>query len=276
MKRSVLFFLLFLGGLSLLVYCLERSPHDFAESECGMCHRGDPAAASSLLPEGSTVACTGCHGDILRSGFMHPVDVRPVQVRIPRDFPLARSGMIVCTTCHGVHSAHIDTLGQKTYFLRRQERGRAFCAGCHSQATLAGGGHELGLGEAHFQSKYISTGYGQELDETSKNCISCHDGTYGSSVSISSGVWQHGGNYASAGVGLDRKHPIGIDYEEARAKHGRKTDLRPLAMVDPRIQLYDGRLGCGTCHNPYSHLDKDLVMSNERSALCFACHQMDE
>lgn len=275
MKKSVFIPLFFLWALSLLVYCLERSPHDFAESECGLCHQGDPAAADSLFLDSSTVACTGCHGDILRSGFMHPVDVRPEQVGIPRDFPLARSGLLGCITCHSVHSDHLDGAGEKTYFLRRQERGRAFCASCHTRATLAGSGHQQSLGEAHFQSKYISIGYGQELDETSKNCISCHDGTYGSSVSISSGVWQHSSNYDSVGMGLDRKHPIGIDYEESRLKHGRKTDLRPIAMVDRRIQLYNGRLGCGTCHNPYSNLEDDLVMSNARSALCFACHQLD-
>jgi len=274
MKKSVLLSLLFVCALAVLVYCLEPGPHDFKQSECGMCHQGDPGLANSLLPASSTGACTKCHGDILRSGFMHPFDVRPERVSIPLDFPLAPSGLLVCTTCHGVHAAHLDAFGQKTYFLRRQERGRAFCAGCHTQSTLTGG-HELGLGEAHFQSKYISTGYGQELDETSKNCISCHDGTYGSSVSLSSGVWQHSSNYDPGGRGLSRKHPIGINYEEARLRHGRKTDLRPLAMVDPRIQLYDGRLGCGTCHNPYSHLEDDLVMSNERSALCFTCHQMD-
>ncbi|RJX31693.1 MAG: hypothetical protein C4531_07200 [Desulfurivibrio sp.] len=274
MKKSLPLCLLLLGALSLLVYCLEQSPHDFQESECRLCHRGDPDSANSQFSESLTVACARCHAYILRSGFMHPFDVPPAEVRVPRDLPLAPSGLLVCTTCHSVHGARLDSLGQKTYLLRRQERGRAFCAGCHSQSALAGG-HELGLGEAHFQSRYISTGYGQELDQTSKNCISCHDGTYGSSVPVASGIWQHSSNYDPIGRGLTRKHPIGIDYEEARARHGRKTDLRPLALVDPRIRLYDGRLGCGTCHNPYSQLEDDLVMSNARSALCFACHQME-
>lgn len=109
------------------------------------------------------------------------------------------------------------------------------------------------MAEAHFQSKYISMGYGQELDPTSKNCITCHDGTYASSVSINAGTWQHSG-----GMGTSRldnsKHPIGIDYEVSRKKYGRKTDLRPINLVDKRLHLFDGKLGCGTCHNPYSSL----------------------
>jgi predicted CXXCH cytochrome family protein len=166
----------------------------------------------------------------------------------------------------------MNDLGEKTYFLRREERGRGFCASCHAQSQLSAG-HESILGEAHFQSKYISLGYGQEIDETSKNCISCHDGAYASSVSINTGVWAHSSNYNGAGFG--RKHPIGIDYEEARLRAGRKTDLRPMAIVDPRFQFFDGRIGCGTCHNPYSSLENNLVIVNRRSALCFACHAID-
>lgn len=276
MKKTVCFSILFLCSLSLLVYCLEPNPHTFKENECAICHQGTPGSPNSIVLESPTLACTGCHRDVLASGFMHPIDVRPDKVSVPPDFPLSPSGFIVCTTCHDVHGAFTDALGEATAFLRRPERGRAFCVSCHSQNALSGtGGHELALGEAHFQSEYIATGEGQELDETSKNCIGCHDGTYGSSVPISSGIWQHSSAYGGGGSPVGGKHPIGIDYEQARIRHGRKTDLRPISMVDPRIQFYDGRLGCGTCHDPYSHLENDLVMSNARSALCFACHAID-
>jgi predicted CXXCH cytochrome family protein len=274
MKKVLFFSIFFLGALCLLVYSLEQSPHAFKEGDCVLCHQGTPASPASLTASSLTMACSGCHADILQSGFMHPVDVRPDRVKIPADFPLSRTGLIVCTTCHAVHEAPLDSLAEKTYFLRRPVRGRAFCASCHSQEILDGGGHQLVLAEAHFRSRYISTGVGQELDETSKNCISCHDGSFGSSVPVT-GVWQHSSNYGAAGTKLGSKHPIGIDYEEARLKHGRKSDLRPLSMVDQRLQLYNGRLGCGTCHDPYSQRENDLVMGNEHSALCFGCHQME-
>ena len=70
-------------------------------------------------------------------------------------------------------------------------------------------------------------------------------------------------------------HPIGIDYEEARTRAGRKTDLRPMDQVDQRILFFDGKVGCGTCHNPYGELMSHLVMENSRSRLCFACHMID-
>lgn len=269
-------FLIFLFFfLAIFVYCLEKNPHDFAESQCVICHQGDPSSPFSLVQSNSTLACANCHQDILESGFIHPVDLTPKTVKVPRDFPLSRAGLLTCNTCHDVHSPALTGFGTKSYFLRRMERGRAFCASCHSQSTLASQGksHALYLGEAHFQSKYISSGIGDELDPTSKNCISCHDGSFASSVSINTGSWQHSSNYP--GQGLGRKHPIGIDYEMVRVKHNRKTDLRPITMVDQRINFYDGKLGCGSCHDPYSDHDDNLVMSNRRSALCFSCHEMD-
>ena len=167
------------------------------------------------------------------------------------------------------------SLGEQTYFLRRLERGRAFCEACHTENDLTGSsGHAEYLGEAHFQSKYISVGDGQEIDAMSKNCITCHDGAYGSAVTIITGIWQHSSNYTGDRIG--GKHPIGIDYEMARLRHGRKTDLRPVEDVDRRIQFFDGTVGCGSCHNPYSQYDTKLVMSNRRSALCFACHALDQ
>ena len=71
-------------------------------------------------------------------------------------------------------------------------------------------------------------------------------------------------------------HPIGIDYEAARTRPGRKTDLRPMSAVDPRIKFFDGKVGCGSCHDPFIDTDNDLVMTNRGSALCFACHAVDQ
>lgn len=274
MKKKIFFIILFICFLGLIVYCLERNPHDFDETECVLCHQGDPSSPNSLARSQTSLVCRNCHVDIFESGFMHPYDVKPEKVQIPRDFPLSSSGLITCSTCHNVHSSYMTAYGIKTSFLRREEKGRAFCASCHTQRSLSGDvGHEFMLGEAHFQSKYISSTIGYEIDKTSKNCISCHDGSYASSVSISTGVWGHSSNYRNKRLG--RKHPIGINYEQARLRSGRKTDLMPMSIVDPRIQFFDGKIGCGSCHNPYSSIENDLVMSNRRSALCFACHLVD-
>jgi len=43
---------------------------------------------------------------------------------------------------------------------------------------------------------------------------------------------------------------------------------------EQEIRLFEGRIGCGTCHDPFSKLPKQLVMSNKGSRICLACHDM--
>ena len=90
-------------------------------------------------------------------------------------------------------------------------------------------------------------------------CLSCHDG------SLASGVI-HG---ARQGLPLDLRagHPVGLAY-----RVGRGGSLRPPASVDHRIRLPDGRVGCGSCHSPYSGERFMLVVPNDGSRLCLACH----
>jgi predicted CXXCH cytochrome family protein len=99
--------------------------------------------------------------------------------------------------------------------------------------------------------------------------VSCHDGTFASSVTIRAGAWKHGRDFLRHDQG---SHPVGIDYEAARLKRGSKTDLLPLSQVDRRIRFFKGMVGCGSCHDPYSTIPKKLVMSDRRSRLCYSCH----
>ena len=132
-------------------------------------------------------------------------------------------------------------------------------------------GHAGMIGEAHFQPKYVQTSSSQAIDPLSKNCISCHDGSFASSVNINAGAWTHRKELMPHDAG---SHPIGVDYENARAAKGRRTLLRPIGMVDRRVRFFDGKVGCGSCHDPYSTIEKRLVMSDARSRLCFSCHQV--
>jgi predicted CXXCH cytochrome family protein len=259
------------AGIALVVvYCMETEPHKFPQDKCPTCHVTDRAGnvMGKQLTASVTSLCEKCHAKILKDGYMHPLNVRPQKVKIPADFPLSRSGEFVCTTCHDIHSPYFTPYGAPSRYLRRLEAGKKFCEICHAGVS-AKAGHAGAVGEAHFQSKYIQTTSSQTIDPMSKNCISCHDGSFASSVSISAGAWTHRKELMSHDAG---SHPIGVDYEGARAKKGRWTPLRPIVMVDKRIRFFDGKVGCGSCHDPYSTIEKRLVMSDERSRLCFACH----
>ena len=133
MHKSFFLIILFFLAMAILVHCLESNPHDFEESECVVCHQGDPSSPLSLLQSKPSLICLTCHADIFESGYMHPVNVPPEYAQIPKDMPLSRSGLLTCNTCHNVHSDYESGFGEKTYFLRRVERGRAFCVSCHTE-----------------------------------------------------------------------------------------------------------------------------------------------
>lgn len=271
MKQKLNYLILPAILVAVIAYCLNNGPHDFTETECFLCHQGD-ITHGELKGSGITFLCTQCHKDLFSEGYMHPYDVLPQKVHdIPPDFPLDINGRITCNTCHDVHADFETPFGTPSNYLRRFETGKEFCDLCHAAAGEAKG-HAAFLGEAHLSSKYIAVVPEQEIDSLSKNCISCHDGSFATSVSISSGYWTHQASSFSKSM---NNHPIGIDYEQARLEHSKKTDLRPIAMVDRRLLFFDGKIGCGTCHNPYASELLYLVKSDFRSQLCFSCHMID-
>ncbi len=273
-KKKSITILLILLFAAVIAYSLNKGPHEFSETDCFLCHEGN-ITAGELKGGGEdiTLLCSQCHDDLSSEAYMHPVDIRPVKVvNIPSDLPLSPSGNITCNSCHDVHADYTTPVGEPSYFLRRYAVGKLFCDVCHSSTTSKG--HAPFLAEAHLGSRYTETDPGVEIDALSKNCLSCHDGTYASSVSIKGGIWNH---QAEAGFpqGMSN-HPIGMDYEDARVREGRKTDLRPISMVDQRIMFFEGKVGCGSCHNPYTEELMYLVKEDRRSELCFSCHMIDK
>lgn len=260
-----------LVGMGLLLYSMQPGPHEFPR--CLDCHLTAPDGTSTdrRLVQSVTAICGRCHQAIL-DHYSHPVDVRPSTVSVPADLPLSPKGEITCSTCHAVHGPRFDAEGLSTRFLRRRESRADFCRICHPGFRGDQGGHAETLAEPHALSKYVVTDPSQGIDALSKNCIGCHDGSFSASVTVTTGVWVHGRDFLRHDKG---SHPIGIDYESARLKRGRKTDLRPRSQVDPRIRFFGGKVGCGSCHDPYSTIEKRLVMSDRGSELCFSCHMID-
>jgi len=275
MKRiGIIAIILIIIGISFwLVYSLVENPHDFSQSECTTCHfkrpvkKDDPDSKIMVMPV--SMLCERCHRDLLNR-YNHPIDVIPVNAEIPPDMPLSYRGVLTCSTCHDIHSPAYTPFGGKTLFLRRFTRGRLFCIVCHKEGEFT---HKTAMTEVHMKSKYFEVYSGETIDPLSANCISCHDGSYATSVPVRAGIWQHGNGLDLSQGG---NHPIGVDYEAARMKPKRKTDLRPMAMVDPRIKFFNGKIGCGSCHDPFSDKPGKLVMSNEESRLCYACHYIDK
>lgn len=245
-------------AMGLIAYTLSDNPHDFAEDDCLKCHL-DPSDHPKAMRTSISRMCEGCHRKVMRKSS-HPVERSPRLVRIPEDLPLS-NGKITCNTCHNVHEKRFSSFGLKTYFLRRPAIGREFCLSCHETKRSTDSHAEL-LAVAHEGSRYSVADDSNPLDPMSLDCIGCHDGSLGPAVSykLGQGVWNH-----DSGV-----HPIGVAYRESRMRRG---GLIPVSMLDKRLRLFGGKIGCGTCHDIYSKLPNMLAMSNAGSDLCLSCHR---
>ncbi len=222
------------------------------------------------LTEPVLVLCERCHKNILSDGYIHPINVKPRHAIVPADMPLSPEGTVTCATCHDIHASYFTPYGTPSHYLRRFETGKNFCAACH-KVPLRESGHKGILNKAHFSSRYIATSNVGEIDDMSRECLSCHDGSLASQATVHAGEWVHQESLIGNDMG---SHPIGIDYESARLDHSHRTDLVPIGLVDPRIKFFNGKVGCGSCHDPYSNIEQDLVMSNRGSKLCLACHAL--
>lgn len=271
-KTSVLVCVLLLAAA--LAYSKGKKAHDFDKSECTICHTESVSGMKTEVYAALTSKCMSCHTTLYDKGYMHPVDITPKNVKVPLDFPLSPSGTLTCATCHDIHRDQETPYGDKSFFLRRYEKGKVFCDICHQNAANLATGHGSAFREAHFDSKYIpATDENLEIDPMSRNCLTCHDGSIGSSIKVNAGAWRHSEDFLEHDSG--GMHPIGMRYRDI-ADHKPKAMLRPQGSVDKRIRFFDdGKLGCGSCHDPYSPNPKKLVIEVTQSKLCMACHKLD-
>jgi len=174
---------------------------------------------------------------------------------LPAEFPLDNTGRVTCATCHKTH-------GKNPGLLNRTETGEGFCLTCHYEGLE--NIHASSITGAHSTkntSKYYIIDKDATVDALSIKCISCHDSTLGSEVNIGVGVWirKNGGS-----------DPIGVEYRKAYLERGEFVNP---SRLDERIRLFNGKVGCGTCHNKYSREPYKLAINNRGSALCLACHR---
>lgn len=210
-----------------------------------------PARSSAL----TGAACAACHR--MPEVLSHPVGIHPRGD--VGELPLEH-GRLTCVTCHAIETAaeHEQARRERRPLLRTTGDPAGLCATCHPMSADRSAQHAQRLSAHLGRSGILGGGWGAGgLDEESASCVSCHDGS----------VVMDPAHPATASMRSADTHPIGIAYRPDRG-----GSLRSPADLDDRIRLFDGRVGCGSCHSPYSSRPSLLVMSNEGSALCLDCH----
>lgn len=242
------------------------SYHRF-DGKCLDCHLTVPREGSNpgTFKKDITNMCMGCHASV--QDLSHPVDVVP-SMSVPSQFPLDWKRELSCVSCHYAHRQ-----GYGSSHVRSSATGEGFCTMCHD--NLANELHKVSVGTAHTGRSYGAFNAPGEtlytLDELSIRCMACHDAVFANESLVTNKaltITDSGMFHNIANIGLS--HPIGMNYYEIkRMYHGayRGPDELP-----PQVKLFGGVIGCATCHNPYSAQHDDLVISNDGSALCLACH----
>lgn len=207
--------------------------------------------------------CAACHA--FERETSHPVGVlAPLQS--PADLPLV-DGRITCFTCHDelalAGHEHDDAAGNP--MLRRDPYAEGLCTACHSIGTALASPHATGMLSAHTGQPtpaFLSGAAG--IDEPSASCMACHDGAIAGDA----------GGHQTRRLSFEGRteHPIGVDLRDRNVGQPDEMLLVSESALDSRVRLFDGKVGCGSCHNQYSSRENLLVMSNDQSRLCLACH----
>ena len=102
------------------------------------------------------------------------------------------------------------------------------------------------------------------VDAYSLQCLECHSDSadFGPIAMNGAGLARHGGTAGN--------HPVGKDYRRWIDYGG----YRPVAQIPEPIRLPDGKVSCVSCHEAYRKEHGALVMPNDKSQICFGCHNL--
>jgi predicted CXXCH cytochrome family protein len=248
--------------------------HHF-DLDCGYCHAsgdfddGDIIVTSTLKSDvdiNNSCTLSGCHtyDPILN----HPVDMYPTG-SFPAEMPLDSSGRMTCLTCHDQQSA-IETNPSNDRLLDVPS-GIEFCSSCHLErlGTSKEQAHWQFSSKAHLGSIHPEPSIENTmqisgiLDTESQTCLSCHEDISATIAGVMS-------TPENSGLAQLSNHPVGMSYSSVASRY--PSQYNTLSGNDRHIRLFDGKMGCGSCHSLYSTLEKNLVQDNSGDRLCFECH----
>lgn len=255
LRFSTMWGLVVIGGLAVTHLCVAEARERTPSRVVAAAVLESESHKDLVVSLENSARCLNCHR--FEKTLTHPVHVSPV-LATPESLPLLQ-GQVACVTCHDASPEHRSAevkVGQRV-------DGTGLCMSCHQGTpALSRGIHATATKLAHLQGdSHASRGHGGTgLDSESKSCMECHDGTLGSDA----------GAHRSGLSSDNTEHPIGVAMRFGGRT--RESDFKLSRRVDDRIRLFEGMVGCGSCHSPYSRESAQLVINNRGSALCLNCH----
>jgi hypothetical protein len=218
---------------------------------CLGCHDKLPAEGGKptfLFDNDITAMCNRCHETEEATADIHPVDFEPEAsdfVTIPAEFPLW-DGLLTCTTCHDLSTqTKIDQEERRKNptFLRGgpYKSRNDICFKCHNPETY------------EQQSPHIQLDNRGNIIE--EKCLFCHSSRPDVAVvGLTAKIFEGDASTFCYGChqGKEEGHPIGVTHQNVlptpdRIECMKKTEKKKKLA----LPLFDGRVFCGTCHNPH-------------------------
>ncbi len=248
---------------------------------CDTCHAPSSAPRAAVFEESPSPqftgdvnrACTsgGCHA--YDRSLNHPVGVT-VRGRLRAHMPLDIRGRVTCLTCHDASQSPTptgdDDTGERMIIV---PDGGDLCGSCHMQ--MQGDGrtpsHWRFSNKAHLGSidprPPLATRMDiafNKIDRESMTCVSCHD-----EITVTVPQENETSSQRAARWTTMSDHAIGMRYVAVARQRG---ELKYPPADAERIRLFDGKVGCGSCHSLYADNPAYLVAKQNNGQLCRKCH----
>ncbi len=218
-----------------------------AKIDCSVCHSLVASLDETSVAPSPTQRCRSCHGksDGPQNGLAAAFHQNPNRP---------------CGDCHVYHEPGMISASGNV-FAPSLSAGPDVCSACHDgtvRMDMLSEGHRQAAGLYH-------TNYPAMAGLTSsESCLLCHGEEQNLSVE---GIDQANVPRFSS----HRMHPVGQIERHADFRSG----VRVRRDLDPRLQLYGGRMECQTCHQLTSVTKNRLIDLGSPRALCLACHEFE-
>ncbi len=251
----------------------EFKLHHFDNKQCGDCHNFPSASATPGTNKGlwktgvdinQSCSSSDCHE--YESSMNHPMGF---SAKIATQ---GGRGEITCLTCHGSEQAAGADNGEERSLHTPDE---GICQSCHgrlagslkqrSHCKFSTKAHLVNLTPGNVSDKTSGGLTASGIDSESRDCVTCHD-----EISITIPGFNESRREKAERYKNMSDHPIGMDYQQNLSVN--RMYFNELSGEGDKIRLFDGKIGCGSCHSLYSQTASNLVIEYKGAKLCRTCH----